>query len=61
VLTRPLGASTGDLLSQTQDDGGLGLGTTVTTVLFLSAILVVVVYMTMNERRSAANAELAAG
>jgi hypothetical protein len=28
VLTRPLGASTGDLLSQGTKDGGLGLGTT---------------------------------
>ena len=36
VLTRPLGASTGDLLSQATKDGGLGLGTTATSVIFLA-------------------------
>src|SRR6266446_5353255 len=30
ILTRPLGASMGDLLSQPRDNGGLGLGTVVT-------------------------------
>ena len=35
VLTRPLGASIGDLLSQNPADGGLGLGTTITSVVFL--------------------------
>ncbi|HVT77263.1 MAG TPA: hypothetical protein VHD87_09550 [Acidimicrobiales bacterium] len=45
ILTRPLGASMGDLLSQSRHDGGLGLGTTVTTFLFLGAILAVVVYL----------------
>ena len=32
ILTRPLGASIGDYLSQPRADGGLGLGTTVTSV-----------------------------
>ena len=45
ILTRPLGASIGDYLSQPRADGGLGLGTTVTSALFLGAILVVVVYL----------------
>jgi uncharacterized membrane-anchored protein len=31
VLTRPLGASIGDYLSQARSEGGLGLGTTVTS------------------------------
>jgi uncharacterized membrane-anchored protein len=53
VLTRPLGASTGDFLSQDKVDGGLELGTTITSLVFLSAILAVVVYMTLNERRRA--------
>jgi len=48
VLTRPLGASLGDLLSQDRADGGLGLGTTVTSVLFLAAILAVVVYLSLS-------------
>ncbi|SDC57449.1 Uncharacterized membrane-anchored protein [Sanguibacter gelidistatuariae] len=42
VLTRPLGASVGDLLSQSRADGGLGLGTTVTSVAFLAVIVVVI-------------------
>ncbi|HEY8913283.1 hypothetical protein [Lacisediminihabitans sp.] len=42
VLTRPLGASTGDLLSQSAKDGGLGLGTTGTSLLFLLVILALV-------------------
>ena len=46
VLTRPLGASTGDLLSQTRGNGGLGLGSTATSCVFLAAIAAVVVVMT---------------
>ncbi|MDQ1545943.1 MAG: hypothetical protein QOH69_847 [Actinomycetota bacterium] len=47
VLTRPLGASTGDLLSQSSKDGGLGLGTTSTSALFLSIILILVVVLSI--------------
>ena len=50
ILTRPLGASIGDYLSQPKADGGLGLGTTVTSVIFLSAILAIVVFLTMTKR-----------
>ncbi|MER6121686.1 hypothetical protein ABT173_03085 [Streptomyces sp. NPDC001795] len=46
ILTRPLGASMGDYLSQPTGDGGLGLGTTVTSVLFLAVILGLVIYLT---------------
>ena len=45
VLTRPLGASLGDYFSQPVVDGGLGLGTTVTSAIFLVAIAGVVVYL----------------
>lgn len=45
VLTRPLGASMGDLLSQARADGGLGLGTTVTSVIFLIVIVTLVTYL----------------
>ena len=48
ILTRPLGASIGDLLSQARDAGGMGLGTTVTSALFLSAILVLVMYLSVS-------------
>src|SRR5207244_543117 len=50
ILTRPLGASLGDFLSQTRADGGLGLGTTITSALFLSAILIVVAYLSITRR-----------
>ncbi len=50
ILTRPLGASLGDFLSQARHDGGLGLGTTVTSAIFLSAILVVVVFLSITRR-----------
>jgi len=46
ILTRPLGASLGDYLSQDKTDGGLGLGTVATSIIFLTAILLVVVYLT---------------
>jgi uncharacterized membrane-anchored protein len=47
ILTRPLGASFGDFLSQPRDAGGLGIGTTGTSFLFLGAILGMVVYLTI--------------
>ena len=50
IMTRPLGASLGDLLSQTRVDGGLGLGTTGTSFVFLAAILALVVYLTATKR-----------
>ncbi len=46
ILTRPLGASTGDLLSQPVVNGGLGLGTTLTSAVFLSVIVGLVIYLT---------------
>lgn len=45
VLTRPLGASLGDYLSQPSDLGGLGLGATVTSLIFVAAIIATVVYL----------------
>jgi uncharacterized membrane-anchored protein len=50
ILTRPLGASIGDYLSQPQSNGGLGLGTTDTSLLFLTTILALVVYLTVTRR-----------
>jgi uncharacterized membrane-anchored protein len=50
VLTRPLGASIGDYLSQPTGDGGLGFGTVVTSVLFLAVILGLVVYLGVTRR-----------
>ena len=51
IVTRPLGASLGDLLSQDRTDGGLGLGTTATRAAFLVTILAVVVHLTRDRRQ----------
>ena len=50
ILTRPLGASIGDELSQARADGGLGLGTTATSALFLVTILALVTFLTRTKR-----------
>ena len=50
ILTRPLGASIGDYLSQARPDGGLGLGTVVTSVIFLLTILALVIYLSVSKR-----------
>lgn len=50
ILTRPLGASIGDYLSQPTADGGVGLGTVVTSALFLTVILGLVVYLAVTRK-----------
>jgi len=47
ILTRPLGASFGDLLSQPTQYGGLGLGTVITSAIFLVTIVAIVIYMSL--------------
>jgi uncharacterized membrane-anchored protein len=47
IFTRPLGASFGDLLSQPHEYGGFGLGTIVTSAIFLAGIVAIVGYMTV--------------
>jgi len=49
ILTRPLGASFGDLLSQPVEYGGLGFGTTFTSLIFLACIAALVLYMTLKK------------
>lgn len=44
IVTRPLGASLGDLLSQPTANGGLGLGTVVTSAAFLFVIFGLVIF-----------------
>ena len=46
IVTRPLSASLSDLLSQPRSDGGLGLGATLTSLLFLAGIIAIVIHMT---------------
>jgi uncharacterized membrane-anchored protein len=46
ILTRPLGASLGDLLSQSREYGGVGLGTIQTSIAFLTVIVGLVAWVT---------------
>ena len=47
ILTRPLGANIGDFLASPRSEGGLGLGTFGTSLLFLAAILGTVVFLSI--------------
>lgn len=53
VLTRPLGASLGDFLSQARTYGGLGLGTIVTSAVFLAVIVALVAVLSFRENEAA--------
>ncbi len=50
ILTRPLGASLGDYLSQPSKYGGLGLGATVTSFIFVGGILATVTYLSITKK-----------
>jgi uncharacterized membrane-anchored protein len=50
ILTRPLGASLGDWLSQPVEETGLGLGTILTSAIFLLTILALVVYLSVTKK-----------
>jgi uncharacterized membrane-anchored protein len=50
ILTRPLGASAGDLLTQLPSNGGLGLSRLATTGVILGIAAVLVAYLTVQER-----------
>jgi uncharacterized membrane-anchored protein len=50
ILTRPLGASIGDYLASPTSEGGLGLGTNLTSIIFLGTILALVVFLAISKR-----------
>jgi len=51
ILTRPLGASIGDEMSQhSKKYGGLNLGTTGTSYIFLGCILALVIFLTVTKK-----------
>ena len=50
ILTRPLGASIGDYLSQPGSEGGLALGTVGTSAIFLIAILSIVIFLSVTKK-----------
>jgi uncharacterized membrane-anchored protein len=60
ILTRPLGASLGDLLSQSRPNGGVGLGTIATSAIFLGVISTLVVYLSVGPRPTVAAANAGA-
>lgn len=51
ILTRPLGASAGDLLTQAPSNGGLGIGRLPSTGVILVVIIALVIHLTREERR----------
>ncbi|EKS26260.1 hypothetical protein, partial [Afipia felis] len=53
ILTRPLGASLGDLLSQSREYGGLGLGTVYTSMAFLVVIVGLVIFLSVEAGKPA--------
>ncbi len=50
IMTRPLGASLGDFLSQSSENGGLGLGATLTSAIFMAAILSTILFLSVSKR-----------
>ncbi len=50
IFTRPMGASFGDLMSQPPEYGGLGFGTTNTSLLFFAGIALIIVLMSVTHR-----------
>lgn len=48
ILTRPLGANIGDWFVTPTSENGLGLGTMVTSLIFLAAILATVIYLSLS-------------
>lgn len=59
IMTRPLGASIGDYLSQSGNHGGLGLGATLTSFIFVGGILAIVTYLSITKRDVIVGAESA--
>ncbi len=51
VLTRPFGATVGDILTKSLARGGLGYGTIGSSIVLLSILLVCIVFTTLRQRR----------
>jgi uncharacterized membrane-anchored protein len=60
ILTRPLGANIGDWFATPKSEQGLGIGTALTSVIFLAAIVATVVYLTISRADVAPVDEVAA-
>jgi uncharacterized membrane-anchored protein len=53
VLTRPFGATLGDVLTKPHDEGGLNFGTIGSSVVLASILVIVVAYTSIMQRRAA--------
>ncbi len=49
ILTRPLGASIGDFMAQPTGNGGMNLGVTVTSLILLTLIVAIVIYLSVRK------------
>jgi uncharacterized membrane-anchored protein len=56
VVTRPFGASLGDYLAQAPASGGLGLGASLTSLVFVGSIAGLVAFLAMSKRDVVADA-----
>lgn len=54
VLTRPFGATMGDVLTKSHAKGGLGYGTIGSSIVLLSILVVCVLFATLKQRRAIA-------
>ena len=53
VLTRPLGATFGDLLTKPRENGGLNFGTAGSSLILGSILVILIVYTSLRARRTA--------
>jgi uncharacterized membrane-anchored protein len=51
VLTRPFGATLGDVLTKTHEKGGLGFGTIGSSIVLLSILVACIIFTTFKQRR----------
>jgi uncharacterized membrane-anchored protein len=61
VLTRPLGASVGDWLTQPAANGGLGLGTTPTSIAFVLVIIGLLLFSSLGSKPAPLAATMPSG
>ncbi|MCA9687741.1 MAG: hypothetical protein KC457_36620, partial [Myxococcales bacterium] len=54
VLTRPLGATMGDLMTKPLDHGGLALGTVASSMVLFTVLVGMVVWQTWKQQRAPA-------
>lgn len=59
VLTRPFGATLGDVLTKSHDHGGLDFGTAGSSMVLLSILVALVAYASFNNRRGTSKGQTA--